>query len=81
MDEKQYWKKTDEIEIDLLDLLRGFLGQWKQIIVLALVGALLAGGYSYVKSKNAAAEISSVSDGSGIVLRMIRQMLLRVWQN
>lgn len=65
MDEKQYWKKTDEIEIDLLDLLRGFLGQWKQIIVLALVGALLAGGYSYVKSKNAAAEISSVSDGSG----------------
>lgn len=57
MDEKQYWKKTDEIEIDLLDLMRGFLGQWKQIVVIALVGAILAGGYSYVKSRNAAAAL------------------------
>lgn len=65
MDEKQYWKKTDEIEIDLLDLMRGFLGQWKQIVVVALVGLLLAGGYSYVKSKNAAVEVPVQEDGSG----------------
>lgn len=65
MDEKQYWKKTDEIEIDLLDLMRGFLGQWKQIVVVALVGLLLAGGYSYVKSKNAAVEVPVAEDGSG----------------
>ena len=65
MDEKQYWKKTDEIEIDLLDLMRGFLGQWKQIVVIALVGAILAGGYSYVKNRNAAAAIPITETGSG----------------
>ncbi len=64
MDEKQYWKKTDEIEIDLLDLMRGFLGQWKQILVVAIVGAVLAGGYSYVKSRNAQSVLPVVQEGA-----------------
>lgn len=48
------WKKTDDIEIDLADLLKQLCMQWKQILLCALAFAVLAGGYGYVKNKSTA---------------------------
>ncbi len=53
--ENQYsWKRTQDIEIDLTDLLRQLCIQWKQILICALAAAMLAGGYGYVKNSSAA---------------------------
>lgn len=52
MNKNSDWKKTEEIEIDLADLLRKLLMQWKQIILCALAFALLAGGYSYIRNRS-----------------------------
>ena len=40
----------EEREIDLLDLLADILCHWKGIIVCALIGAVLLGGFSYIES-------------------------------
>ena len=50
MDEQYSWKRTEEIEINLADLLKQLGMQWKQILLCALAAALLAGGYSYIKN-------------------------------
>lgn len=47
MDRQCSWKRTEEIEIDLLDLLRRMGGQWKRMFACALVSAVLAGAGSY----------------------------------
>ncbi len=44
------WKRTDETEIDLADLLKRLCMRWKQILICALASAVLAGGYGYVKN-------------------------------
>lgn len=51
MNEYDSWKKTEDTEIDLADLLRKLVGKWKQITVCALAGAVLLGGYSWMKNK------------------------------
>lgn len=51
MDGKRSWKKTDEVEVDLTDLLRMLCMRWKQIAACALVFAVLAGGYGYLKNR------------------------------
>lgn len=53
MNQTDNYKKTEEIEIDLADLLRSFCRKWKQAAVCALAGMILLGGYGYWKSRNA----------------------------
>ena len=52
MDGQYSWKRTEDIEIDLMDLLHRFLGQWKQILVCALVFAVAGAGFGYVKNRS-----------------------------
>ncbi len=51
MDEKYSWKRTEDMEIDLADLLRRLLGQWKQIMLCALAFAVLGAGFGYVRNR------------------------------
>lgn len=44
------WKRTQDIEIDLADLLRGLCVRWKQAVICAAAAALLLGGYGYFKN-------------------------------
>ena len=50
MNVQDSWKRTDETEIDLADLLKRLCMRWKQILICALASAVLAGGYGYVKN-------------------------------
>lgn len=56
------WKKTDEIEINLADLLRRLFMQWKQVLLCALAFALIAGVYGYLKNKASAAVLNDVAE-------------------
>lgn len=55
MDGQYSWKRTEDIEIDLMDLLHRFLGQWKQILVCALVFAVAGAGFGYMRNERSAA--------------------------
>lgn len=52
MNRNYSWKKKEDIEIDLADLLCRLCRQWKQAVVCALVFAVFAGGYGYLKNSN-----------------------------
>ncbi len=52
MDGQYSWKRTEELEIDLTDLLQKLWGQWKQIVACALVFAFILGGYGWLKERN-----------------------------
>ncbi len=52
MNGQDSWKRTQDIEIDLTDLLKCLGRQWKRILICALASALLAGGYGYMKNKS-----------------------------
>lgn len=52
MNEKRSWKKTEEAEIDLTDLLQKLGKRWKQIVVCALVFTVLAGAAGVVRTRN-----------------------------
>lgn len=52
MDRQYSWKKTEDIEIDLADLLRRLFRQWKRIAVCALATAMLLGGAGLIRSRN-----------------------------
>ena len=54
MNENNDWKRTEEIEIDLADLLKQLCMQWKQILLCAFAFAVLAGGFGYMKNKSSA---------------------------
>ncbi len=54
MNQNSSWKKTEEVEINLLDLLQKLCMQWKPILACAVVFACLLGGYKYVKDRGAA---------------------------
>lgn len=49
MNDRKDWKRTDETEIDLPVILHMLCKQWKQVLACALVSAVLAGGYGYIK--------------------------------
>lgn len=59
LDERKYagmggqdsWKRTEDIEIDLADLIRKLCMQWKQILICAIAAAVILGGYGYLKQK------------------------------
>jgi len=52
------WKRTEEVEIDLLDLLHRLGRQWKRIAVCALVFAVFAGAGSYFAGENSGTDVS-----------------------
>lgn len=54
MEEKYSWKRTDEIEIDLADLLKRLCGQWKQIAACAIAAAVILGSYGWLKGRSVA---------------------------
>lgn len=53
MDRTDSYKKTEDLEIDLIDMVRSFCRKWKQIMACALAGMVLLGGYGYLKNRNA----------------------------
>ena len=59
MNQKSSWKKTEEVEINLVDLLQKLFGQWKPILVCAVAFAFLLGGYKYMKDRSAVQTVSS----------------------
>ncbi len=46
------WKRTDEIEIDLADLLKKLCGQWMRIAVCGLAAAVITGEIGWIREKN-----------------------------
>ncbi len=63
--EKQFsWKRTEDIEIELLDLLRRLCRKWKQAIACAVAGAVILGGYGWIKGRG-----SVDADMSGTVAK------------
>lgn len=52
MDKPYTWKRTEETEIDLADLLRRLCGKWKQLAACALAAAALLGGYGWLKGRD-----------------------------
>ena len=52
MNVQDSWKRTDEIEIDLADLLKKLAMRWKQMLLCAVAAALFAGGYGCLKNNN-----------------------------
>lgn len=52
MDGQYSWKRTQDIEIDLLDLLHSLCMQWRRIVVCALTAAVIFGGYGWMKGRN-----------------------------
>lgn len=51
MNGKDSWKKTGEIEINLMDLLRRLSRQWKQILICALAASVIVGAYGFLQKK------------------------------
>ncbi|SFT33277.1 hypothetical protein SAMN02910301_0391 [Lachnospiraceae bacterium XBD2001] len=47
-----------EVEIDLIDFMYEVLSHWRGLLAVVLIGAVLGGGYSYVKSASAAQVVS-----------------------
>ena len=61
--ESQYsWKRTEDTEIDLTDLLYRFCVQWKRIAVCALAFALVFGGAGWLKSRGAISESEFITE-------------------
>lgn len=52
MKEKYSWKRTEEIEIDLADLLKRLCGKWKQAAACALAAALVFGAAGWLRSRS-----------------------------
>ena len=48
MDRKYPWKRAEETEIDLADLLKQLCRQWKQMVLCALACTFLLGGYGWI---------------------------------
>ncbi len=49
MDRQYSWKRTEEMEIDLADLLRRLCMQWRRMAVCALAAAVVLGGCGWLK--------------------------------
>lgn len=76
MDGQHSWKRTEEIEIDLTELLKQLVRQWKRILLCALTAALLAGGYGYIKNRSSA-EIQNAEEAEDIELTQEEEQNVR----
>ncbi len=72
MNKNNDWKKSEEIEIDLADLIKRLCMKWKQILICALAFAVLAGGYGYLKNKSRA-DLPQLDEGEEIELTQEEQ--------
>ncbi len=61
MNEQYSWKRTQEMEIDIADLLRRFCMQWKKAAACALAAAVVLGGLGWLRNRQ-----SRITDVSGI---------------
>ena len=52
----------EEREIDLLDMIADILSHWKGLLVALIIGAVLMGGFSYVKSYRSVQEAQPVDE-------------------
>ena len=61
------WKRTDEIEIDLVNLLRSLCGQWKRAVLCGLAAAVLFGAAGWLKgaAEQAAGSVEQETGASG----------------
>ena len=73
----------EEKEIDLLDLLSEILSHWRAFIILAIVGGLALGSFSYVKSMKEAAESKALAEKMDTVSKDDCWMNCRknIWKN
>lgn len=58
MKKQDYWKKSEDMEIDLRQLLKDFFIHWKKIAVCALVSAVIFTGYSYLRNQTGTADVT-----------------------
>ncbi len=56
------WKKTEDIEIDLADLLRILCMQWKRITICALASAMVLGTAGWLKGMQSQQEVVTESE-------------------
>lgn len=54
MNKYDSWKRTEDIEIDLTDLLRRICRQWKQILICAIAFAVITAGFEVWKYRQSA---------------------------
>ena len=73
MNQNCSWKKTEEVEINLVDLLRKLCMQWKPILVCAVVFACLLGGYKYMRDKSAVKTANSSKSMEEVTLTDLEQ--------
>lgn len=67
MDKYGSWKRTEEIEIDVADLLKKICMKWKQVLLCALVCAVVFGGYGYLRARRAQASEISAAENSALL--------------
>lgn len=58
MDKQDSWKRTEDTEIDIMELLREICMQWKQIFICAVICAAVLGGYGYLKNRGSTDAVS-----------------------
>lgn len=58
MDKQDSWKRTEDTEIDMMELLREICMQWKQILICAVICAAVLGGYGYLKNRDSTDAVS-----------------------
>ncbi len=56
MDGQDSWKRTEDIEIDLADLIRKLCMQWKQIFICAIAAAVIFSGLGIIRDRANAAK-------------------------
>ena len=56
MDEQYSWKRTEDIDIDLADLVYRFFRHWKQAAACVLLTAVLFAGYGWLRDSNLQAD-------------------------
>lgn len=61
----------EEREIDLTDLLLTILLHWRGLIILMLIGGVLMGAFSYIKSDKAAKEVIAAYNEQSAALEEI----------
>ena len=57
----------EEREIDLLDMITDILSHWRGLLAALIVGAVLMGGFSYVKSYQNAQNVDSLERLEGML--------------
>ncbi len=64
MDEQYSWKRTEDIDIDLADLVYRFFRHWKQAAACVLLTAVLFAGYGWLRDSNLQAD--STKEGTAL---------------